>query len=136
MTRLKETEARLAREYNSANAHNTLERARDLLARGVITVAEANVMMIRGEGVRLITNRLTRDLRMALNQAVKAGNLGHLPKEGHKPEAYFKPEQIGRAHELRRVAEAKVLAMGRAVMVHQRDVDTVEDALPTPEASR
>lgn len=51
----------------------------------------ANVQIVRLMGVRIIRGKVPRDIRKALNAAVKEGKLGHLKKEGLKPEVYFHP---------------------------------------------
>lgn len=74
----------------NANKQNNIITTKDLLNRGLLTAAEANVKMVCDERFRLIT-RLTLDVRRALNAAVKNGELGHLKKNGLMPEAYFHP---------------------------------------------
>ena len=69
---------------------NDIETVIGKLECGLISVSEANIEIIRLEGVRLIT-KLPADIRRALNNAVKEGNLGHLRKDGLRPEAYFHP---------------------------------------------
>lgn len=96
---------------------NTIESsiiAGDLLQRGELkSVAEANVYMIRLEGVRVVSGRLSKDVRKALNFAVKTGRLGRLAKEGVKPECYFHPNSNWNAMELR---EREANAAIRAIM--------------------
>lgn len=70
---------------------NDLENFQDLLERGEITADEANVEMVRAERVRIVTNSIPKQVRKALNEAVKCGKLGHFKKDGMKPEAYFHP---------------------------------------------
>lgn len=70
---------------------NDLEKIQDRLKRGLISLAEANVEMILVDRFRLVKNSIPRAARKALNEAVKAGTLGHLKKDRHKPEAYFHP---------------------------------------------
>ena len=72
---------------------NQNERIRiiDALETGKISADEANVEMVRCQRVRLIVSPIPRDVRKALNNAVKAGILGHKAKSGNKPEAYFHP---------------------------------------------
>lgn len=74
----------------NANKQNNIQSTKDLLDRGLLTAAQANVKMVRDERFRLIT-RLTLDVRRALNSAVKTGELGHLKKNGLMPEVYFHP---------------------------------------------
>lgn len=68
------------------------DRIVELVRSGAMTAAEGNVAMIRARRVFLVTSKVSRDVRNALNDAVKAGNLGHVKKDGHKPEAYFHPD--------------------------------------------
>lgn len=89
---------------------NDIERIEDKLQRGLITVAQANVEMVRVERVRLITNKLPREVRKALNEAVKKGALGHLKKDGYKPEAYFHPTFDYLARHKRNQHEARIRA--------------------------
>ena len=62
----------------------------DELERGIITASEANVKMVRGERVRVVT-KLPASVRKDLNDAVKAGKLCHMKKDGLKPEVYYHP---------------------------------------------
>lgn len=70
---------------------NDLEYLRDMIGEGNLTVAQANVEMVRMQRVRLVTNRMSAHIRKVLNDAVKAGQLGHMKKDGNKPEAYYHP---------------------------------------------
>lgn len=94
---------------NCANAVNTAERAQDQLALGNITVAEANIRMVIGEGVRVIRGPIPRAIRAALNAAVKDGRLGHMRKDGRKPEVYYRPQQRAKAEQIRRREEIHTL---------------------------
>ena len=69
---------------------NDRERLADHLQRGLITVDDANVKMIRDERFRIV-HKLPRDVRKALNAAVKRGELGHMKRDGLKPEVYYHP---------------------------------------------
>lgn len=80
---------------------NAREYATDQLKQGKLTVAEANVLMIQLEGVRIVSNKLPLAVRKALNAAVKAGELGHIKKEGLKPEVYHHKNARPRALEIR-----------------------------------
>lgn len=102
---------------------NMLEKAQDRLSRGLITAAEANVMLVHGEGVRIVRGGLPRDVRTALNDAVKRGELAHMKKDGHKPEVYFRPQKRDCALTIRRREESKTLAYRGSVFVHQRDLE-------------
>ena len=70
---------------------NDLEDLKERMRSGELTAAQANVEMVRMRRVMLVTTSMTRDLRSALNAAVKTGQLLHIKKYGHKPEAYFHP---------------------------------------------
>lgn len=72
-------------------SQNDLFCLKDRMQRGELTAAQANVEKVRLQRVLLVIGRLTADLRKTLNAAVKAGELGHMKKDGHKPEAYFHP---------------------------------------------
>lgn len=69
---------------------------KDQMQQGKLTVDEANVLIVQMMGVRLITNKLSRHVRKALNEAVKKGDLGHMKKDGILPEAYY--HKNGRAN--------------------------------------
>lgn len=69
---------------------NNLERIVDHLQQGLITADQANVNLVRSERVRIVS-KLRSDVRKALNEAVKTGELGHIKKEGKLPEVYFHP---------------------------------------------
>lgn len=70
---------------------NDLERIKDKLFLDEITLDQANVQMILCQRVRLIFGKIPMAVRRSLNAAVKAGEVGHMKKEGHKPEAYYHP---------------------------------------------
>jgi len=69
---------------------NDRERLIDQLQRGLITAENANIQMVRNERFRIV-HKLSRDVRKALNTAVKRGELGHMKKDGMKPEVYYHP---------------------------------------------
>ena len=79
---------------------NNRERLIDQLQQGLITTDKANVQMVLNERVRVV-NKLSRDVRKALNAAVKKGELGHMKKEGLKPEVYYHPAFESLAKEAR-----------------------------------
>lgn len=74
------------------NTQQVIDSLRERLRLGETTAAEANVRMIQAERVRLVRGPIPRDIRAALNAAVKAGQLRHLKKDGFRPEAYFHPD--------------------------------------------
>ena len=76
--------------------------------RGELSLDQANVELIRIQRFRLITNSLPKNVRKALNEAVKNGELGHMKKEGHKPECYYHPTFDYLAKGARRAHEESV----------------------------
>lgn len=96
---------------------NQNERIRiiDALETGKISADEANVEMVRSQRVRLIESPIPRDVRKALNNAVKVGTLGHKSKSGNKPEAYYHPrfEHLAKAerNEHKRAVERALLTV-------------------------
>jgi hypothetical protein len=79
---------------------NAVDIARNKMQLGEITADQANVLIVQMIGVRVVT-KLPADVRMALNAAVKAGELGHIKKEGLKPEVYHHKNARGKALEIR-----------------------------------
>ena len=67
------------------------ERIREQVRNGELTPEQANVEMVRVQRVKLVTARMPAEVRKALNDAVKRGELKHIKKDGHKPEAYYHP---------------------------------------------
>lgn len=87
-----------------------LQHAKGLIEGGM-SVADANVELVRMMGVRLVSG-LDHATRSALMAGVKDGRLGRLPKDGVKPEAFFHPNSIWRAKEERnKVANATARAL-------------------------
>ena len=71
---------------------NLRDTLKDRIARGELSAAEANVQLVLAERYRLTTGQIPRDVRSALNAAVKDGRMARMPKEGAKPECYYNPE--------------------------------------------
>jgi len=69
---------------------NIMERIMDRVARGELSVSEANIQIILDTRIR-VTTKLPASVRKVLNKAVKDGILGRLKKDGLKPEIYFHP---------------------------------------------
>lgn len=69
---------------------NERQRISDDLKLGKITSDEAIVSMVKAERYRFV-NKLPKNARTALNNAVKAGILGHFKKEGILQEMYYLP---------------------------------------------
>lgn len=93
-----------------AVSQNDMERIKDKLAQGLITVAQANVQMVLIGRFRLIKGSLPASVRSVLNAAVKSGELGHIKKEKFKPEAYFHPTFKHLAMEARAIEHNNALA--------------------------
>lgn len=72
-------------------SQNDLENLIDLVERGEMTADEANVEMVRAAKVKVVSGSMPKDVRKALDEAVKCGKLGHYKKDGKKPEVYFHP---------------------------------------------
>ena len=51
-----------------------------------------NVEQIRSQATRVVRGRIPLDVRRELMTAVKAGELGRLPKKGLAPEIFFHPD--------------------------------------------
>lgn len=60
-----------------------------------------NVANILKHGSRVIEGRVPGQVRKQLREAVKAGVLGHLAKDGLRPEIFFHPAHRGSAIEVR-----------------------------------
>ena len=76
-----------------------LDRVKNAHKEGRLTTEQANVELVKTRRVELVTCPIPREVRKHLNNAVKAGELGHMKKDGLKPECYFyKPfEYLARA---------------------------------------
>lgn len=74
-----------------------LKIAMDKMQIGEINVDQANVLAVQIAGVRILSNTVPSQVRKALNQAVKSGELGHIKKEGLRPEVYHHVNSRGRA---------------------------------------
>lgn len=101
---------------------NDLEHIKDLLQRGEITTDRANIMMVFAKRVKLVTSSIPANVRKVLNEAVKAGELGRVKKEGHKPEAYFHPTFEYLVAGERNAYERAILSASRNVMATMSEV--------------
>jgi len=90
-------------------SQNQLEQLKNKMELGQLTANQANVEIIKIERFRLITSRVSSDIRKELNAAVKRGELGHMKKEQNKPEVYYHPNFKYLANEAREKYEQKVL---------------------------
>jgi len=100
-----------------------INMASEKVRTGELTVSEANVYMVQLQGVRIIRNAMPKDVRSALNLAVKEGRLGHVKKEGLKPEAYFHVNSKYRAFEERDRIEREIMRVSTAVQVTHSHLD-------------
>lgn len=94
---------------------NDLEHIIDMMQQGKLSVDEANVEKVRMMRVQLVTTKIPASVRRALNEAVKSGYLGHMPKKQNKPEAYYHPTFEYLAKQERRNHELSVLNALKAV---------------------
>lgn len=60
-----------------------------------------NVANILSHGSRKIVGRVPAQVRKDLRAAVKAGVLGHMPKDGLKPEIFYHPQHRASAVAIR-----------------------------------
>ena len=65
-------------------------------------------MVLTGR-VRIVRGKLPKDVRIALNEAVKAGILAHMPRNKYLPECYYHPkfDYLARA-ERNKIAEETI----------------------------
>lgn len=90
-----------------------------------------NVTNILCGASRVVRGRVPQQVRNELRAAVKAGALGHLPKDGLKPEIFFHPDHRNGAIE-RQKREAEYAIKCIAGVVHMPTADErVEAALAT-----
>lgn len=86
---------------------------------GKIDHNKRNVYVVQLMGVRVV-ERIPREVRAELNCAVKAGEIGHIPKDGLRPECYHHKNARGNALELRdkiyHEARAAAMAARAAIM--------------------
>lgn len=105
--------------HNPANDQKCRDVMIDQLQRGLITAAAANVQLVRAERVR-VARKLSREIRQALNAAVKTGTLGHLKRDGLKPEVYYHPDFQYMAIEVRNQAVSRTISALQAVCIGER----------------
>jgi hypothetical protein len=97
--------------------HQATEFAKNKMQIGEINADQANVLIVQIMGARLISGSLPASVRKALNAAVKAGELGHIKKEGLRPEAYHHKNGRARALDARNEAYRNSLEAIKGVMV-------------------
>lgn len=86
-----------------------------------MTLAEGNVYMIKMRSV-VEVHKFSKEVRQTLNAAVKAGDLGHIKKEGLKPEVYHHKNARARAIDYRNESERQKIAAIQRVSPHHRDL--------------
>jgi hypothetical protein len=91
---------------------SAIEITEGLAERGELEVGK-NVHVVQLMGVMLVAGRIPRDVRAELMAAVKAGQIGHIKKEGLAPEAFH--HKNARANALD--ARAKVVRESVASLV-------------------
>lgn len=75
-----------------------------------------NVAQILSHGTRKIVGKVPSSVRADLRSAVKAGVLGHMPKDGLKPEIFYHPQHRASAVMIReRDAEYAVACIAKCV---------------------
>jgi len=73
--------------------------------------------MLRREGFRIIRGSIPAEVRKALREAVKNGELGHLPRKGLLPEVFCHPDKLDAAQEARSAeAMAAIFRISRVVV--------------------
>ena len=81
-----------------------------------------NVQDILTRATRVIRGRVPAQVRAELRAAVKAGVLGHLPKDGLKPEVFYHPDHKQGAIERQRRAAEQANKDIASVMASPADV--------------
>ena len=90
------------------SSQNDFEHLKDLMECGLISADEANVRMVLNQRVKVVS-KLPRNVRTALNAAVRTGELCRMKKEGRKPEVFYHPDFRNQAVEARNQAENRQL---------------------------
>lgn len=93
-------------------SQNDIEYLQDMVQRGEMSAADANVEMVLTARVKIIRGKLPKDVRITLNEAVKAGILAHMPRNKYLPECYYHPkfDYLARA-ERGKIAEETIFAI-------------------------
>ena len=102
-------------------SQNDMEHLKDMMQRGMMTSAQANVVMVRMSRVRVVINSMPRDVRNALRDAVKSGELCHKKKDGRKPEVFYHPDFEHLANEERDNVEREALIALTGVLARKDD---------------
>jgi len=81
-----------------------------------------NVQNILTRATRVIRGKVPAQVRAELRAAVKAGVLGHLPKDGLKPEVFYHPDHKHGAIELQRCEAEYAIGCIASVMASPAQV--------------
>ena len=100
---------------------NDREYLIDMVQQGKMTPSEANVEKVRMSRLLVVT-KLPKEVRNALNSAVKDGVLGHKKKSGFMPEVYYHPRFEYLANEARNKAAMEGVNAIASVMVRKGDL--------------
>lgn len=112
---------------------NDREHLQDMVQRGELTADQANVKKVLMRRVQLVTSKIPAQVRKALNDAVKRGELAHMQKDGHKPEVYYHPTFDYLARRERNEHERSVLQAVAGVMARRELPNialTLKDVIP------
>lgn len=101
-------------------SQNDMEWLIEEVRSGKMSAAQANVEKVKMARVQVVS-KLSADVRKALNNAVKAGELCHKKKDGRKPEVYYHPTFEHLANEARSQAEMEMLKALAGVVARPRE---------------
>lgn len=103
-------------------SQNEIEYLKDMVDRGEISAGEANVEFVLSARVKIVKSKIPKDVRVALDGAVKEGKLLHMKKEGLFPECYCHPGFDYLAiYERKKEAEKKINALSSVVVKQERN---------------
>ena len=68
---------------------NDIDSIIDKVQRGLLSTDQANVEIVKLRRALMVTSRLPRDVRSALNAAVRSGDLCRMPKKGLLLEVFY-----------------------------------------------
>ena len=73
----------------------------DCAEKGEIAHDKRNTYVVQLVGVYVTSDRMPRDVRRELNASVRAGEIGHIAKDGLRPECYHHKNARANALEVR-----------------------------------
>jgi hypothetical protein len=88
-----------------------------------------NAENIRAQATRVIRGSIPRQVRAELMEAVKAGYLGRLKKEGLKPEIFFDPDHKNGAIEQQKREAAYAVKCIAGLMAEKPVSERIDEAL-------